>query len=162
MKFILTRELGRLARWLRILGLDTVYFRADNYSRLLIKSLREERIIVTRDRKLFKRYATKVVLIKKEKLEEQLREFIEKLNFKPEKEMMFSRCIICNQELKEVSKEEVRDRVPLYVFKTHKEFMECKECRKVYWQGSHWGNVKEVISKVLNCGFIFAFYLVSG
>ncbi|MCX5703675.1 MAG: Mut7-C RNAse domain-containing protein [Candidatus Omnitrophica bacterium] len=164
MRFLLTRELGRLAKWLRILGFDTVYFNQDNISpsttlrtdgersrtisSLIIQALRDERIIITRNHRLPKSGGIKIVLIKAEKLAEQLPEVLGQLKIKPDPDKMFTRCIICNTELVDVDKEKTRDKVPEYVFQTQDDFISCPECKRIYWSGTHWGNVKNTLEEI--------------
>lgn len=145
MKLILTQELGRLAKWLRILGFDTEYFHQDNLSSLLIMALRDERIILTRNQRLPRACGIKIILIKAEKLKEQIAEALAVLKIQPDKHLMFSRCTICNAELAAIEKNKVKDRVPEYVFKTQSNFVTCPKCQRIYWQGSHWGNVEETL-----------------
>ncbi len=149
MKFILTRELGRLAKWLRILGFDTEYFAKDNHSSLIIQALRDNRIILTRNHRLPQARGVQIVLIKNELLKEQVAEMLSVLKIKPDKEMMFTRCILCNAELVEIKKEKVKDKVPEYVFKTQDNFITCPKCKRIYWQGTHWGNVTETLKGIV-------------
>jgi len=148
MKFILTKELGRLSNWLRILGFDTVYFEQDNLSSLIIQALRDNRIIVTRNRRLPKPCGIKIVLVKAEKIKEQVHEVLKALKITPASSMMFSRCIICNEGLVEIDKEKVKDKVPEYVFKTQTDFITCPKCKRIYWQGTHWGNVQNTLKEI--------------
>lgn len=149
MRFLLTRELGRLAKWLRILGFDTVYFNQDNISSLIIQALRDERIIITRNHRLPKSGGIKIVLIKAEKLAEQLPEVLGQLEVKPESDKMFTRCIVCNAALVDIDKDEIKGKVPEYVFKTQNNFITCPTCKRVYWPGTHWGNVEATLKEVL-------------
>jgi len=148
MKFILTKELGRLSKWLRILGFDTVYYNQDNLSSLIIQALRDERIILTRNQRLPQARGLKIVLIKNEKIKKQVAEILQTLKIVLEPEMMFSRCILCNTELVYITKEEVKDKVPEYVFNTQEDFLTCPQCNRIYWQGTHWGNVQETLEEI--------------
>lgn len=148
MKFILTRELGRLAKWLRILGFDTTYFQQDKPGSLIIQALRDERIILTRNHHLPKARGLKIVIIQAETIKEQVAEVLNTLKIKPDSDKMFSRCIICNEELQLVNKEEIKDKVPQYVFKTQDKFITCPKCHRIYWQGTHWGNVKKTLEEI--------------
>jgi len=141
-KFILTKEVGRLCKWLRILGFDAEYFSEDNLATLIIKALRENRVIVTRKKKIDD---LKVIRVYANDVKEQLREVLAQLRFKPDEDKMFTRCVICNKTLEKVEKEEVKEKVPLYVYQTQNEFYQCPSCRRIYWQGTHWGNVKKII-----------------
>jgi len=150
MKFIVTKELGRLARWLRILGFDTVYFKSDNKGTLILEALREERIIITRSKVKREELKKRTVGVVSCDLGEQLEEVIKALNLKIDEKQMFTRCTLCNEPLKDVKKEEVKDLAPEYVYKTQELFMQCPACKKIYWQGTHWGNVKKVIDRLIN------------
>ena len=143
MKFIVTKEVGRLARWLRILGFDTVYHDQDNTARVLLLALREQRIVVTRNKLLFDTISAKAVYLTQEKVEDQLTAVVGKLGITRDEEKMFSRCVLCNTLLVSVEKRSVKERVPAYVYKTQDAFMECGLCRRVYWPGTHWGNIRK-------------------
>ena len=148
MKFILTKELGRLAKWLRILGYDAQYFVEDNRSKLIITALREDRIILTRNRHIAKPMGIGLIDIKEDCIKKQIRQVMEELKLKPTQEAMFSRCTICNAPLEFIDKERVKAKVPEYVFKTQDKFFCCMSCERIYWQGTHWGNVQEVLKEV--------------
>lgn len=141
-KFILTKEVGRLCKWLRILGFDAEYFSEDNLATLIIKALKENRIIVTRKKKIDD---LKVIRVYANDVKEQLREVLTQLELKPDEDKMFTRCVICNKTLEKVEKEKIKEKVPLYVYQTQNEFYQCPSCRRIYWQGTHWGNVKKII-----------------
>jgi len=147
MKFILTRELGRLSKWLRILGYDTIYFTEENKSRLVIYALREDRIILTRNRRISPK-GVRVLQIKNDSVREQISQVIKELNLSLDEDSMFSRCIICNEHLFEISKDKVKDKIPEYVFKTNEDFFTCPNCQRIYWQGTHWGNVKSTLKEI--------------
>ena len=148
MKFLLTKELGRLAKWLRILGFDTAYFKEGNYSSLVIAALRDARVILTRNHRLPEARGLRIVVLKEEKLKEQLREIFKELKIEPGEFTMFSRCTLCNLELKPLDKHEVKDKVPEYVYNTQDKFFCCPSCRKIYWQGTHWGNVQKTLDEI--------------
>jgi len=149
MKFILTPELGRLAKWLRILGFDAVYCTQINFSSLLIQALRDNRIILTRNQhSINKARGAKLVGIRSDRASQQLKQVLRELNLKLEKELMFTRCIICNIELNEIDKQQIKEQVPEYVFKTQDEFLTCSSCRRIYWSGTHWGNVSKILKEI--------------
>jgi hypothetical protein len=148
MKFILSRELGRLAKWLRILGFDTAYFNQDNTAGLIIQALREERLIITRNHRLAGSSRIKTFLVKTERLKDQLSEILKGLKLDINGDMMFSRCIICNVELEHIDKEKARSKVPEYVFDTQDNFIACPKCKRIYWSGTHWGNVAQTLKEI--------------
>lgn len=149
MRFILTPELGRLAKWLRILGFDTVYSTQINFSSLLIQALRDNRIILTRNSRFInKARVAKCVQIQSDQVNQQLKQILRDLDIRPNTEKMFSRCIICNVELNEIDKQKVKNKVPEYVFKTQDEFFNCPACQRIYWSGTHWGNVSNTLKEI--------------
>ncbi len=148
MKFLLTKELGRLVKWLRILGFDTEYFKQDNASSLIIEALRSGRIIITRNHRLPRSGGIQIILIEAERIKEQVAEVLKALKIKPDSDMMFTRCILCNEKLKEIEKEKVKDNVPEYVFKTQEDFITCPKCKRIYWQGTHWGDVTKTLKEI--------------
>jgi len=149
MKVLLTRELGRLAKWLRILGIDAGYFSEENTSSLIIQALKDDRMILTRNHRIPQARGMKVVLINSERIKEQITEALGALGIKPDLKMMFTRCIICNEELVYIEKEKIRERVPEYVFNTQKDFINCPKCNRIYWQGTHWGNVTKTLEEII-------------
>src|SRR3989338_6291757 len=114
MKFLLTKELGRLAKWLRILGFDTVYYTGDNRSSLVILSLREDRVMVTRNLHLPAPSGVKLINIKADEVIDQLRQLLKELTIKIDQCRLFTRCLLCNTELTSIAKEKVKYKVPEY------------------------------------------------
>ena len=153
MQFILTPELGRLAKWLRILGFDAVYFTQSNFSSLLIQALRDNRVILTRNARLVnKARAARLVQVKSDEVNGQLKQVLRELRLELDSKMMFTRCIICNIELNKIEKQQVKDKVPEYVFKTQDEFFICSCCQRIYWSGTHWGNASRILEEILESG----------
>jgi hypothetical protein len=148
MKFILTKELGRLAKWLRILGYDSKFYREDNLSTLVIIALREERLILTRNSRISRFPGPRIVKIHYDFVHKQIKQLMQQLKLEPRPKEMFTRCTICNIELREISKIRVKNKVPEYVYQTQKDFMLCPQCKRVYWQGTHWGNVRRYLKKI--------------
>nr|HID13727.1 hypothetical protein [Anaerolineae bacterium] len=127
--------LGRLAKWLRLLGYDTAYDNAATDPELARRARAEGRVLLTRDRELSARRGLRTLLIQSEVLEEQVREVRDALG--PPPAPALSRCAVCNAVLEPVSPAEIADRVPPYVLKTQAEFRRCPGCGRVYWPGSH-------------------------
>jgi len=145
MKFILTKELGRLARWLRILGYDTIYYDKDDKSRLIIIGLRDKRAILTRDSKVSRFTGVRMFRIIEDDVKKQLTQVVKELDLDVKEDKTFLRCVDCNELLVDINKNKVKDRVPPYVFKTQKEFKMCLVCNKIFWKGTHWQLVKEFL-----------------
>jgi uncharacterized protein with PIN domain len=135
--------LGRLARWLRILGYDTAFDpHADDWA-LVRRARAEGRLLVTRDHQLAARRGVSVLLIQSEELAGQVRQVVAAIGSSPEG--AFTRCLVCNQCLTPLSRERARARVPLHVYRAHQEFQLCQECGRVYWRGTHWDRMKETV-----------------
>lgn len=148
MKFILTHEVGRLAKWLRILGFDTAYQKEDDKRTLVLKSLRENRIVISRNASLARYTGIRFIHIKSDLLEEQLKQIKDEISLTLSEENMFTRCVLCNNILLSINKKDVKDKVPEFVYGANETFVACPECKKIYWQGTHWGNVKKAINKL--------------
>jgi uncharacterized protein with PIN domain len=142
--------LGRLARWLRLLGFDTLYDPDISDARLLRISKEQERIILTRDTRLIKIRGIKdYLLLKANDSFQQLLEVIHALNLKDFQPL--SRCVACNGQLSKIpDKKEIRDSVPDFVFHNFHIFLRCGDCSKVYWEGTHPRMFRDKLTEVLN------------
>jgi uncharacterized protein len=151
MKFLADSSLGRLSKWLRILGYDTVYCRGEADRIFLRKAEREGRAVLTRRKDVLSRQHPGLVLfVENDRVEDQLVEVLGKLDLKPEPENLFTLCLRCNESLKEASPEEVRSLVPDYVFRTQSEFRLCPKCGRVFWPGTHRERALSALRRVLN------------
>jgi len=149
MKFLADRMLGKLAKELRMLGYDTLYYRGEN-TYPLIKLAREEgRVILTRNSKLIpRRPEDRIVRVMEDKPALQLRELIQKKVISLNEENLFSRCLLCNMFLDEISREEAEGKVPDFIFYQQKEFSRCPQCLRIYWQGSHQDHMKRKVEEL--------------
>ncbi|OGQ11624.1 MAG: hypothetical protein A2026_11425 [Deltaproteobacteria bacterium RBG_19FT_COMBO_46_12] len=149
MKFLADRMLGKLAKELRMLGYDTLYYRGEN-TYPLIKLAREEgRVILTRNSKLVhRRPEDRILRIMEDKPALQLRELIQKKVISLNEENLFSRCLLCNMFLDEISREEVEGNVPDFIFYQEKEFSRCPQCLRIYWKGSHQDHMQRKIEEL--------------
>jgi hypothetical protein len=147
MKFIADAPLGRLVKWLRILGFDTLYYRTGSLTKLVEWAEKENRIILTRNHKLKDLLAgTNFLFITQNQPRLQLREVIQAYQIKINKDMeLFSRCLLCNLPLEEIAKVEVAGRVPEYVYDTQEQFFTCRQCHRIYWPGTHLQKMQEEI-----------------
>lgn len=146
-KFIADINVGRLARWLRIMGYDTLIFKGQDDVDMMTAALAEDRILLTRDselmkRKLIIRGQVKAILVKSDNVREQLREVLDALKPLPPSRPL-TLCVECNEPLIEKRKEEVRECVPAYVYETQNEYMQCPACCRIYWKGTHWQAMME-------------------
>jgi uncharacterized protein with PIN domain len=150
MKFIADAMLGRLAKWLRILGFDVLYYPDIDDRRIVRISREQERTILTRDTQLLKRKGLPgVIFINKDDVFEQLTQLKEQLDFSQAAPSV--RCVECNGFLDEVSqKEEIRNLVPDFVYLNSPSFVRCRDCGKVYWEGSHRKKIRKKLLGVLS------------
>jgi len=153
-KFIADSNVGKLARWLRMIGYDTLLFKEKDDKRIIQIALKEGRVILTKDTQIMKRRLItngelKAIFIKHDDPKAQLQQTVKALNldyhFKP-----FSLCLECNQALVPRSKDEVQSLVPSYVFKTQKQYTECSSCHRIYWQGTHWQAMVKELENLAN------------
>jgi hypothetical protein len=147
MKLLLDGMLGRLAKWLRLLGYDTAYFPDLDDNELVRLARAQGRILLTRDRELTRRRGLSCLLVESDELEEQIQQVISELDL--ETEQPFSRCPVCNTPLQKVEKRLVKERVPPYVFRTQENFSLCPKCDRIYWQGSHWSKIRQAITRMV-------------
>jgi uncharacterized protein len=148
--FLVDHMLGKLAKYLRMLGFDTVYFAQTDVSALIEKGRQEKRIIFSRNTK-FKPTDDfpDFVFINDDQPDKQLREVIKTLKTQFSPEQFFTRCLTCNQKLIGVDRDDVKGKVPPYIFGNNKKFLLCPQCKKIYWEGTHLKKMKEIILKVL-------------
>lgn len=141
-KFIVDVHLGRMAKYLRMLGFDTLYETGYEDNTIIDISIAEDRIILTRDKLLLKsKRVVHGIRITSDDPEEQVREVVVQLSLgnqvKP-----FSRCIVCNHVLEEVQKSEVEAVLPERTRQYYETFWICRHCGRVYWEGSHFERMK--------------------
>ena len=146
-KFIADCHLGRVAKYLRILGYDTLYFTHIEDSDLIRMANEEGRIILTRDRELSERKNANAFLLKVTDTQAQLKTILEHFGLS-KKIGENSRCTVCNTLLENVTKEEVIDRIPEGI-KKHFEFFErCPTCNRIYWHGDHYRNMVSLLDSI--------------
>ena len=146
-KCIVTGEVGRLARWLRLLGFDCIFFDRLRKRDIVIESLREDRVILTRETGLSRFSGVRMVHIESDFVKEQLAQVTKSLHLKVGREKMFSRCVECNTVTVKAEKDKLNAKVPPYVYKTQEEFMRCPNCGKIYWKGTHWNLANKFIAR---------------
>lgn len=151
MKFIVDTNVGTLARWLRMMGYDTLFFEGEDDSAMVRTALAQGRVIVTKDTEIMKRRVVtsgrlKAILVGGDDPELWLKQLVDTLHldcrFRP-----FSLCLECNQILLEKTREEVKDLVPPYVFKAQEHYMQCPDCKRIYWKGTHWARMMERLER---------------
>ncbi|MBN1423340.1 Mut7-C RNAse domain-containing protein [Candidatus Fermentibacteria bacterium] len=136
-RFAADMMLGSLARWLRILGFDTVFGPDFDDDALIRQSNASGRILLTADRALASRpIARRAVLLPPSRLPEQWQALVRAMPLLPWVRP-FTRCGTCNDPLRSLPRDRARDRVPPHIFDVHGSFLACPSCRRVYWPGTH-------------------------
>ena len=149
MKFLADRMLGKLAKGLRMLGYDTVYYRGENAYPLIKLAREEDRVILTRNTKLIpKRPEDRIIRIGEDKPLLQLRELIQKKVISLNEENLLSRCLLCNIPIEKIRREEAEGKVPDFIYYQEKKFFQCPTCQRIYWQGSHIENMKKKVEEL--------------
>jgi len=149
-KFAADRMLGKLAKWLRIMGQDVIYGQHLSGSGLVRAARTEDRLILTRDRGLKKRQPPDFLFIESDHYREQLRQVIQACGLS-RLDKPFTRCLECNVILQPRSKMSVEKIVPPYVFSTQDNFSWCPKCRRVYWPATHHQRMVEELRELGLC-----------
>ena len=148
-RFFADAMLGRLARWLRILGYDTSYEAHVEDAALVRRAIQEERVILPRDRALPEEFRVPaLVLVEAERPAEQLRELVRRFRLDTEGRL-FTRCSRCNAGLESVPRSQIAERVPARILRDHDHFKHCPGCGRVYWEGSHVDRIRSAIRRAL-------------
>ncbi len=145
MKFFADSMLGRLARWLRLLGFDTLYVADISDQQLLRLAVKEGRFILTRDSHFARRGIRDCMLIRSDEVFEQVAQVLKELGLAVP---AGRRCANCNGLLGEAPKEEVAGSVPDYVYLNHDRFLRCSDCGNLYWEGSQYRRLRAKLREI--------------
>ena len=150
MTFVADCMLGRLAKWLRILGFDVLYFSKAEDPALVEIARRDGRILLTRDTGLIERTAKRPdrLFVRSDVWEDQVVQVLDEYGLWDEIRPN-TRCIACNIPLKPLSREQARNLVTPYVGGRASSFAVCPGCERVFWQGTHYGEMEKRIAKLL-------------
>jgi len=150
-KFIVDINVGKLVKWLRLMGYDALLFKGEDDGEMIKIASQQNRLILTRDSQFMKRRVItagkiKAILVKGDNSKIQLQQIASALDLdfqlKP-----FSICLECNKSLIVKNKDDVRNIVPPHVFETQSYYMECPSCHRIYWQGTHWQTMSKELDK---------------
>ena len=149
LRFIADAHLGGLAHLLRMAGFDTLYDNRIADREIEQIAVREQRIVLTRDRELLKRRGVEHgCYVRALQPREQLREIAARLALSS-RARPFRLCLHCNAPLHRIAKQDVLDRIPPSVRERCERFATCDVCRRIYWEGSHWQRMSALISEVM-------------
>jgi uncharacterized protein with PIN domain len=148
MKFIVDGMLGKLSRWLRILGHNVKYSNNLDDAQLLTIAKKERRTLLTRDFELYRHATAKGIdafYVEEETGEERLAALARKYGMDLDIDMTISRCPKCNTKVKSITKEEAAGKVEKSTFEHYDEFWKCPKCGQIYWQGAHWTRIRRTL-----------------
>ena len=151
-RFIVDTNAGKLARWLKMLGYDTLFINDVDDNELIAIGLNDKRVLLTKDTQIMlQRVVTsgrlKALLIEDDNPRDQLRQVARMI--KIDQERKFTRCLECNKLLVPKSKDEVQELVPDYVFKTQSQYTQCPVCQRIYWRGTHWQRMNKEMEALM-------------
>lgn len=149
-KFIVDEHLGKLGKYLRMLGFDTFYKNNYRQGELVDLSLSEKRTILTKDKSVLKRTdVTHGYFVRHTDVDNQVKETI--IRFDLQKDIKeFTRCMECNELLRLIEKETIIDQIPPKVAEWQDKFYRCSNCNKIYWQGTHHQKMNSFIQSIKN------------
>ena len=137
-EFVCDAMLGRLARWLRVLGYGAEYFHEIDDAELVAYARDKGLLLLTRDTRLVQR--TDIgphLLIEENDPWEQLKALVPRLGLRVDREKAFTRCVECNAPLGHIEKSEIRGLVPPFVYARQEKFSRCPSCGRIYWPATH-------------------------
>lgn len=149
-KFLADSMLGKLSRWLRMLGHDILYSTELNDSELLEVAKKESRILLTKDLALYQRAVVKSIdayYVRGEKESDHLAKLAQQYNFTLTVDMERSYCPICNTKLKTTPKEQLTSELKKNTLTYYNQFWKCPNCGQVYWQGAHWKQIINTLNE---------------
>jgi uncharacterized protein with PIN domain len=149
-RFIADRTLGKLAKKLRVLGFDVIYWRGGNLEGALKAAATEGRALLTRSHRVQeKTEGLQVLVVEADDPQEQILQVLSAFKLRPESEQFFSRCLMCNEALNPIPKGDVEGKVPDFIHRTYDAFHICPRCHRIYWPGTHFQRMKKEMAKTL-------------
>lgn len=152
-RFITDGMLGKLSRWLRLLGHDVLYYKSATDENLIDYAEKNDRILLTKDRKLVQqatKNGIKVFFVEGTEIVTMVGNLILNLNLNAEIDPNSSRCPKCNGSLLFMSKDSILEEIPKLTSVHYNEFWKCNGCGHVYWLGSHWKKITKTMEAVKN------------
>jgi uncharacterized protein with PIN domain len=149
-RFFADSMLGKLAKWLRILGCDTAFAPTIPDDEIADRALREGRIILTRDTLLIRRRSVREnhFFVRGDSYRDQLRQVVTRFAIDPAAGL-FTRCVRCNEPLEKIGRQDAAGKVPPYVFGTQESFHACARCGRIYWKATHREEMERHLGRIL-------------
>ena len=148
--FAAEKTLGKLAKWLRLLGFDTLYDPGISTEEFIC-NLTGDRILLTRTQRICKQsLPCKSIFIQSDHWINQLEQLVIQLNLTADQTQPFSRCLHCNVPIVNAEKDSLRGRLPDYIFEIQEQFRRCPKCDRIYWPGTHTTRSMQKMQKIFN------------
>jgi len=149
-RFIADTMLGKLTRWMRMIGCDVEYFPRITDKELVERAYRSGRIILTRDTLLIRRRKARNnhFFVRGDGYKDQLRQVVKEFSINPTSHLL-TRCLLCNEPLLDIDKSLVEGRVPPYVYETQDAFKTCPSCHRLYWGATHRDEMIKQLKEIL-------------
>ncbi|MEA2101176.1 MAG: Mut7-C RNAse domain-containing protein [Thermodesulfobacteriota bacterium] len=147
--FLCDQNLGRLSKWLRMMGFDTLYMRGQD-QKMIEDAVSDGRVFLTRLHRMEKR-TDNTMVIYPDRVHDQMMEVARAFDLQRQARPL-SLCSICNERLVGITMKEASRVVPEYVFATHASFSRCPVCKRIYWKGTHENGIRDEIASILHQG----------
>jgi len=150
LKFVTDGMLGKLTRWLRMLGHDVEYTSSMSDKELIQKAKKENRVLLTRDVELYRQATARgadAFLTENPNQTADLANLARRFKFRLEVDVNVSRCPKCNTKIRAVSKASVAGKIPSTTSSNYDEFWQCPGCGQVYWLGTHWKRIDKTLKE---------------
>lgn len=152
MKFIVDGMLGKLAKWLKILGFDVIFLNRAADDEILRRARNEKRVLLTRDHQLFAAAGnSRAMLVESEEWPEQLSQVLDAFDLRTAVRP-YSRCLTCNVRLRRISRQRARNLVAPFVLEQAPSFAICPGCGRVFWPGTHYDDMSARLREILGKG----------
>jgi len=148
LKYVTDGMLGKLTRWLRMLGQDVEYTGSMDDKKLIEKTKKEDRVLLTRDLELYQQATARGVeayLVEGSTETQRLANLAKRFRLKLEIDVEISRCPKCNTRIKPVPKDKILEKIPKTTASNYDEFWLCPGCSQVYWRGAHWKRIDKTL-----------------
>jgi uncharacterized protein with PIN domain len=142
--------LGKLARWLRMIGQDVTYNVKLGDNELLGMAKLEQQVLLTRDLELYKqaiREGLNAFYVEGKAEPERLAKVANRYGLKLEIDMDKSRCPVCNTPIKPAQKEQLKSQLKPNTYRYYEQFWQCPNCDQIYWQGAHWKQITNTLTE---------------
>ena len=150
-RFVADSMLGKLARWLRAVGIDVVYRPFADDHQVIAWARERQAIVLTRDTRMPRPRDVRIMLVRDDHVEDQLRQVVAELPLDLDQARPLTRCTACNGLLQPATRDDVWERIPPFIYLTQERYALCPGCGRVYWEGTHVGRIRARLAELTGC-----------